>query len=170
MSCLPLVSPDPVRDLYRDHHGWLLSFLRRKLNGDRENAADLAHDTFERVLRQDIRPILLAPRPHLTTIAKSLAIDQFRRSALERAYLDALARQPEPAAPSPEQLALVLEALDTLCAMIDGLPQRARAAFLMAQLDGMPYEQIARELRVSVNVVQKDMIKTWQRCYQAMYA
>ncbi|WP_313062038.1 sigma factor, partial [Pseudomonas rhodesiae] len=35
--------------LYRDHHGWLQGWLRKRL-GDREHAADVAQDTFLRLL------------------------------------------------------------------------------------------------------------------------
>ncbi len=37
------------QQLYLDHHGWLHGWLRRRL-GDREHAADIAHDTFLRLL------------------------------------------------------------------------------------------------------------------------
>ncbi|VGO10741.1 RNA polymerase sigma-70 factor, ECF subfamily [plant metagenome] len=162
-------STDAVSHLYREHHGWLLAFLRRKCAGDRAHAADLAHDTFERVLRVDIRPILLAPRAHLTTIAKGLAIDAFRRKALEQAYLAALASRPQEAAPSPEARALLIETLAQICAMLDGLPERARRVFVLAQFDGLAYADIARQLHVSVNVVQKDMIRVWQHCHTVLY-
>ncbi|MET0125075.1 MAG: sigma factor, partial [Pseudomonas caspiana] len=38
-----------VDTLYRDHHGWLHGWLRKRL-GDREQAADIAQDTFLRLL------------------------------------------------------------------------------------------------------------------------
>ncbi len=38
-----------VQDLYRAHHGWLQSWLSKKL-GSSFDAADLAQDTFLRVL------------------------------------------------------------------------------------------------------------------------
>ncbi|WP_350649943.1 sigma factor, partial [Pseudomonas sp. HY13-MNA-CIBAN-0226] len=40
---------NPVEVLYNDHHHWLTGWLRRKL-GCPDNAADLAQDTFIRVL------------------------------------------------------------------------------------------------------------------------
>lgn len=38
-----------VKSLYTDHHGWLHGWLRYRLN-DATNAADLAHNTFVRVI------------------------------------------------------------------------------------------------------------------------
>jgi len=38
-----------LHHLYQDHHGWLQGWLRKRL-GDREHAADVAQDTFLRLL------------------------------------------------------------------------------------------------------------------------
>ncbi len=74
--------------LYSHHHGWLRAWLHRRL-GCRDEAADLTQDTFLRVL---LRPQALhglrEPRAYLTTIAKGLLADLWRRRALEQAYRD----------------------------------------------------------------------------------
>lgn len=165
----PDTDQQTVHLLYQQHHGWLVQVLRSRLDGDREHALDIAHDTFERVMRSGLRQALDEPRAYLTTIAKRLAIDGFRRKALEQAYLDSLASQPESMAPSPETMALAMEALHAICKTIDAMPLRMRMVFIMAQIDGLPYAKIAATLKVSVNVVQKDMIKAWQHCYSTAY-
>ncbi|WP_439645857.1 sigma factor [Methylobacillus glycogenes] len=38
-----------LHSLYSNHHGWLYGWLKRKL-GDAGDAADLAQDTFVRIL------------------------------------------------------------------------------------------------------------------------
>ncbi|MFK7462894.1 sigma factor, partial [Pseudomonas sp. Env-10] len=60
---------NPVEVLYNDHHHWLTGWLRRKL-GCPEKAADLAQDTFIRVLSAREAPTLIEPRAFLTTVAK----------------------------------------------------------------------------------------------------
>ena len=40
---------DSLHRLYRENHGWLQGWLRKRL-GDREHAADVAQDTFVRLL------------------------------------------------------------------------------------------------------------------------
>lgn len=158
-----------VHTLYEQHHGWLVQLLRRKLGGDREHALDLAHDTFERLMRGGIRQALDEPRAYLTTVARRLAIDDFRRRALEQAWLDMLASQPEALAPSPETRLLVLESLHAVCKVIDAMPPRMRQTFILAQFDDLPYAEIAQRLNVSLNVVQKDMVKAWRHCYSTAY-
>lgn len=162
----PLAQNDAhsVDSLYRQHHGWLEGWLRGKLGPSQQHAADLAQDTFVRVLQKQLLPPLQAPRPFLVTIARGLMVDLFRRQDLERTYLEALASQPEAQAPSPEQQALVVETLLQVDAMLAGLGSRPRQAFLLAQLDGMSYPDIASTLGVSVSSVKKYMVKALTHC------
>jgi len=153
-----------ISALYREHHPWLLSWLRRKL-GCPHSAADLSHDTFLRVLGQ---PQQLAqvrePRAWLTTIAHGLAVDQARRKALERAWLEALAGQPESSYPSAETQAMLLDTLARIDAMLDGLHPRARTVLLLSRLDGLSYLEIARQLGVSLSTVEKHMAAALRHC------
>lgn len=158
---------DPLT-LYSQHHGWLRTWLQGRL-GCRDEAADLAQDTFLRVL---LRPHALhglrEPRAYLTTIAKGLLADLWRRRALEQAYQEALALMPEPLAPSPEERALVLQALHEIDALLDGLTPKARHAFLLSQLEGMSYAAIAQELGVSERTVKRYMAQGFECCLVAM--
>ncbi|MGT2433784.1 hypothetical protein ACU4HD_42555 [Cupriavidus basilensis] len=62
----------------------------------RTTPADLAQDTFTPPAGGLRRQLLLRePRAYLTTVASRLTAQYFRRLALERAYLEALALQPE---------------------------------------------------------------------------
>lgn len=154
---------DTTHALYREHHGWLKSWLRGKL-GCSEQAADLTQDTFMRVLAARRHEPVREPRSYLTTIARGLLIDHYRRRDLERAYLDALAHLPEPEAPSPEQRLLVLETLLQINAALDALPRDARRAFLLSQLDGLGYAEIASELKISLSTVKRHMLRAFRAC------
>ncbi len=164
----PFTDPDvqhghAVGRLYGEHHGWLLSWLRLKL-GSSHLAADLAQDTFLRVLATRAGVTLLQPRAYLRTIAHGLAVNYWRRCDLERAWLEALAAMPEALAPSPEERLLALETLHRLDAMLARLPHKARRAFLMHQLDGSGYAEIAFELGVSERMVRKYMAQVMLHC------
>ncbi|OZI31127.1 RNA polymerase subunit sigma [Bordetella genomosp. 10] len=157
-----------VETLYSDHHGWLQGWLRRKL-GNQFDAADLAHDTFVRVLRSRDQDVIREPRAYLATVANGLVVSHWRRKALEHAWLDTLAAQPEAVVPSPEQRALILETLEQIAALLDGLPDRVREIFLFSQIDGLTYPQIASRLGITVNIVQKAMTRAVAQCYKALY-
>lgn len=153
--------------LYCEHHGWLQRWLGFKL-GNASDAADLAHDTFLRLLGRSDLDTLREPRALLTTVAKGLLVNRFQRQALERAYLEALAALPAPLAISPEQRLLILETLHEMDAMLDALPPRVRHAFLLAQLDGLGYAEIAVRLGVSLITVKRYMKQAFLQCLLAM--
>lgn len=157
-----------LRTLYSDHHGWLNGWLRSKL-GNAADAADLAHDTFLRLLNRSERMELTAPRAFLRTVARGLVIDHWRREELERAYLEALARLPEHQTPSPEARELVFELLESIAKMLDGLKPNVRRAFLLAQCEGMPYRQIAEQMGISLRSVERYVADALYHCYQLKY-
>jgi RNA polymerase sigma-70 factor (ECF subfamily) len=152
--------------LYSDHHSWLHRWLSGKL-GNASDAADLAQDTFTRILGRDLTA-LHEPRAFITTVAKGVLVNWYQRQALERAYLEALAALPEPTAISPEQRMLILETLHEIDAMLDALPPRVKQAFLMAQLDGMGYADIAVQLGVSVISIKRYMKQAFLQCLLTM--
>lgn len=157
-----------VQSVYQAHHQWLRSVLQRRL-GNASDAADLAHDTFERLIRADIREPLNEPRAYLRTIASRLLIGRARRAALETAYAETLALQPVPVEPSVEARALIIEALEQVCELLDTLPMTSRRIFLMAQIDGMSYAEIGQRLGLTPNAVQKSLARALVHCYTVVY-
>lgn len=153
-----------MHTFYAEHHGWLSTWLRRRL-GCTHSAADLAQDTFVRVLlRPQVLPTLREPRAYLSTLAKGVISEHWRRQALERAYLDALAAMPEPLALSPEERLELLQTLDEIDAMLDGLAPKAREAFVLSQLEGLTYAAIAERLQISERTVKRYMQQGFERC------
>lgn len=154
-----------LTEFYRQHHGWLRGWLHRRL-GHAGDAADFAHDTYLRVIESRAAiDTFREPRAFLTTVARRVVANHMRRREVERAYLDTLAHTPEDLAPSPEERALALEALMEIDRLLDGLPPKVRAAFLWAQLDGLPYADIAERLAVSVSSVKQYMARAIRHCY-----
>jgi len=157
-----------IGHLYRGHHQWLVAWLRRRL-GCPHHAADLAHDTFARVLvRREALALQAEPgsgKALLSTIAHGLMVDHWRRAALERSFLEALTLLPEALVPSVEDQRVVFETLVEVDRMLCGLPAKVRQAFLLSQVDGMAYAQIATELGVSLSSVQQYMTRAFTACY-----
>jgi RNA polymerase sigma factor (sigma-70 family) len=153
-----------VQSLYSDHHGWLLGWLRRRL-GNTFDAADLAQDVYTRLLARR-QPILARePRAFLSTVAHGLVVEHWRRRELELAWLDTLAALPEAQAPSPESRLLILETLVAIDRLLDALKPPVRAAFLLAQLDGLTCPQIAQRLGVSLATAERYIAKALRACY-----
>lgn len=158
------LSTDSLHTLYREHHRWLAGWLRRRL-GCSEQAADLAHDTFLKVLSSGTE--IREPRAFLGTVAYGLMVNHLRRRDLERAYLEALAALPEPLAPSPEERVVVLETLVAIDSVLHELPVPVRRAFLLCQLEGLPHAEIASRLGVSVSSVRQYIRKAAVHCVLA---
>lgn len=103
-------------------------------------------------------------RSYLATIARGLCIDLWRRRQLEKAWLDSLALCPQATQPSPEQRAIIVETLYEVDAMLARLPKNVREAFLLAQLHGLAYKQIAEQLGVGERMVKKYMAQALLHC------
>lgn len=156
----------PVHVLYSDHHGWLLAWLRKRL-GNAGDAADLAQDTFVRVMGKTAElPTLREPRAWLTSIAHGLVVDHVRRQDIERAYEEVLASESASCHVSPEIRLMALEALYALDVLLEGLKPNVRLAFLMSRLEEMSYPDIARRLQVSLSSVEKYMATAIRHCYE----
>ena len=150
--------------LYRHHHGWLHNWLSRRV-GCRELAADLAHDTFLRLL---IKPRTLdnidSARGYLRTVAGRLCIDMWRRKAVEQAWLEVLTARPEAVDISPEDHAIIVETFCELDDMLSRLPEKVAIAFLLSQLDGLTYKQIAARMKVSERTIKAWMGRAMLEC------
>ena len=121
-----------------------------------------------RLLTARETPTLTEPRAFLTTVAKRVLFNHYRRQDLERAYLQALADLPEAVAPSEEERAIILQTLVALDQLLDGLPSPVKRAFLLAQLDGLSYAQIGAQLGISIATVKRHLNKAALRCYFAL--
>lgn len=152
--------------LYSEHHRWLATWLGHRLQC-KNLGADLAQDTFTRILGAGKPLDLREPRAYLTTIAKGLISTYLQRKKLEQAYLDALSLTPEDSYPSPEERMLVLEVLNEIDRVLDGLPNKVRQTFLLSQLDGLVYEEIGVQLNISLSTVKRHMVLAFRHCLVA---
>lgn len=92
----------------------------------------------------------------------------WRREQIERAYLEALALVPENFAPSPEERALLLEALCEIDSLLERLPLAVKRAFLLAQLDGLTHAEIAAQLKLSISTVKRHLVRAGAQCFFAL--
>ncbi len=155
--------------LYAEHHGWLFGWLRGKI-GNASDAADLAHDTFVRILASRHLPDNLGqePRALLAHIAKGLVIDHWRRQDVQRVAMEALRHLPESFMPSPEERLVMVEALVRVDAMLASLPARTRQVFLLAQLEGLTLQRISEQAGMPVITVRRHIRKALLACMSTL--
>lgn len=155
-----------VEALYCDHYGWLHGWLRRRL-GNAFEAADLAHDTFVRLLARSAPVTFGSPdeaRGYLRTTAQNLCINLWHRQEIERAWIETLANTPASHYPSAERQAIVLEALNEISQMLQSLPEKAARAFVLTAACHMTDAEIAADLGVSDRTVRRYVAQAMLAC------
>lgn len=160
-----------VLNFYTENHRWLETWLSRK-SGLSSEAADIVQDVFTSILSKPSCEALVAeliePRAYLTTVAKGMVSNYFKRKSLEQAYLEALANHPEATLISVEDKYILLELLYTIDQVLDKLPQKVRHVFLLSQLEGLSYGQIADKLKVNERTIKRYMAKAYEHCLMSL--
>jgi RNA polymerase sigma-19 factor, ECF subfamily len=147
-------------------YAWLKAKLQRRV-GSPADAEDLASSSFAELADVLDPTTVRDSRAFLTVIAKRLTFEMWRRRDLERAYLETLVHREEAIIPSAESIAEVTQALLLVDQALNGLSPKAKNAFIMSQIDGLTYAEIAEQLNVSVSMVRKYIAQALTRCYSA---
>ncbi|WP_165390947.1 sigma-70 family RNA polymerase sigma factor [Pseudoduganella lutea] len=149
---------------FQRSYGWLTASMHR-LVGCRNDAEDLAASTFTELAALDDVRHIRQPRALLTTIARRLTFEFWRRRDLERAYLAELALRPEGHGASAEELCMTVEEIVRIDAALAKLSRKAREAFILSQFEEMGYAEIALRLDVSVSMVRKYVAQALAACW-----
>ena len=163
MSGADFAHRDHVSQLYRTHYLWLHARLCRYLDSS-SYAEDIAADTFAQLLSAPRGLVIREPRALLTTIARRLIFQLWRRRDVERAYLMSVQQQEPLHSPSPETLAQALQALQVIDARLDGLPDKVKETFVLSRVNGLTYPEIAQQLGISRRSVSDYMVRALKRC------
>lgn len=141
--------------LFEEHRSALLRYLG-KVTGDSALAEDLAQDVFVRVLRGGGRYEERGkPRAWLFTIARRLLADK-ERSESRKPPPESLEKRSEPAGIPAQDLRT---GLDQALRM---LPATERDAFLLRELGGLSYAEIATVIGVSEPAVRSLLYRARQ--------
>lgn len=135
--------------LYRQHALAVFRFAYG-LGRNRAEAEDIVAETFARVLTRAHAIEVATARAYLLTVARNIFLDAKRRSARDARLLRAMEEQPPETGDQVddrERLATALKALGAL-------PEGERAALLLRLDHGLPYDQIAAALNISVTAAK----------------
>ncbi|MEN4892540.1 RNA polymerase sigma factor [Erwinia billingiae] len=142
----------------------LYRFIHRKLR-DRENAEDMAQETFIRALTvtQPVR----SRRSLLYSIARNLIIDHYRRPVLSSTCDAEYSDSEHFFAPShlqPYELIEENQYTELMTKTIKDLPPRCREAFVLHRFNGHSQKSVAIHMGISVNMVEKHIIRAMMAC------
>lgn len=136
-----------VEELFQKHHGEIYAYLVRMLR-DPELAADLTQDAFIKAYRaHDSLQDPAHARAWLYQIAHRVALDEIRRRKIVR-FLP-WTGESYGSAPSAEHLALEGRLSSDLQRALARIPERQRAALLLAELHDLTGLELASALGVS---------------------
>src|SRR3954469_14138072 len=136
-----------VEQLFAKHHGEIYAYLVRMLR-DGELAADLTQDAFVKAYKNyDTLEKPENARAWLYQIAHRVALDELRRRKIVR-FLP-WTGESHGAAPSAERLAMDLRLSGDLQRALTKIPERQRAALLLAELHDLSGLELAAALGVS---------------------
>jgi len=136
-----------VESLFAKHHGEIYAYLVRMLR-DAELAADLTQDAFVKAYRNyDTLQKDENARAWLYQIAHRVALDDLRRRKIVR--MVPWTGESRGAAPSAERLAMDLRLSGPLERALARIPERQRAALLLAELHDLSGLELAEAMGVS---------------------
>lgn len=153
-------TPLCIEALYRSESRRLLSSIARR-TASRDEARDLVHDIFCRILRVGADGTLSLDRPqaYLGRMATNLLRDRARRAARHQSHDHVVAD--ETLIPGTDQQRL-LESRDMLmrveAAMLKLRP-KTREIFMAHRIEGLTYAEIAERTGLSIKGVEKQMSK-----------
>jgi RNA polymerase sigma factor (sigma-70 family) len=166
MSGAELSHRQYLSELFKDHYHWLCQRLRRHQDCA-DSAEDIAAETFAQLLASPNVVPIREPRALLTTIARRLSYQRWRRRDLERDYLHGLATEEDNPVLSPEHLTAALQTLDRIDRRLNRLPSKVKNTFVLARGSGMTYPEIAAHLGISRRSVSAYMEKAETCCLRA---
>jgi RNA polymerase sigma-70 factor (ECF subfamily) len=157
-----------VEELFGKHHGEIYAYLLRMLR-EPELAADLTQDAFVKAYRN--YESLEKPenaRAWLYQIAHRVALDELRRRKIVR-FLP-WSGESRGAAPSAEHLAMDLRLSGDLQRALERIPERQRAALLLAELHDLTGLELAAALGVSHVAARALLTRARQSLREALAA
>jgi len=152
--------------MFREHNSWLLRWLRAQ-KWTVLPPEDIVAEVFLALLMMPNIEAIRHPRAMMTTIARRLIVDARRRDNLRRAYEAELLHLPAELEVSDEERLIVLQALEEIEAVLSSLSLNARKAFVMSQIHGKTYREIAEILGVSLSMARRYVEQGLRAAYLA---
>lgn len=147
---------------------WVYTDLFRTIYGQTKNfhlANDVLHDAIVKFAVKNSLRQIDEPQAYLRGIVKNTIVDYYRDAshyvdlALDS---DTALQDPEHELShqhSPEKIADIKQRMLALQSIIDYLPPKCRQVFWMHRIEGKPQTDIAAALNISLNMVERHMIR-----------
>lgn len=161
------IAAEACEQYHADLHRFLMWRLRNA-----QTAQELAQEAYLRLLRIERSDLIRKPRAYLYRIALNLVYElrlkeQRELVTFDSEMLDGLAEITGGGSPD-EQDARAAD-LQQIEAILEQLPPLYRAIFVLRKRDGLSYQEIARQLDISVHTVKKYLARAVAMCRNARW-
>jgi RNA polymerase sigma-70 factor (ECF subfamily) len=163
------------QEIFSKHKSRVVNLSYRFVHSQ-EAAEDIAQDVFIKIYEKRLR---VDSNVKFTTwlyrVTTNASLDFIRKNKFVVRSVDAeitdpsgkktdfLERVGDPNAPSPSDTAQLKELQALLRTEINGLPEELRAPLLLYQFENLPYEEIARVLKITTKAVERRLYHAKQR-------
>jgi RNA polymerase sigma-70 factor (ECF subfamily) len=156
----------PLFAALQTHYEELLAFVRRRVRCP-ALAADIVQETCIRVASGGGAAAAIEnPRAFLYRVAGNLAIDHVRQERTRAKYVTSgpLPENVPDGRPAADASIDARRRLALLARAVDELPPRCRQVFILRKFEGLDQAEIAQELGISRNMVEKHLRKALAHC------
>jgi RNA polymerase sigma-70 factor (ECF subfamily) len=123
-------------------------------------AEEITHEIFIKIWKhRDKLPAIDQPEAYILTIAARHTLDQIKKRLSENKMLQGLSASKENSHNDTEEKLLLRDRAALVQQAVDQLPPQQRSVYELSRLEGMNYEQIARQLQISPNTVRNHLVK-----------
>ena len=157
-----------VERLFRDHNEALIRFLRGRV-GSRNEALEVAQEAYVRLLSLDEPGAVSYLRAFLFKTAANIAIDRRRRDQSYDKFTGGgqLFTQFSEER-TPERQVAAEQTLRHLGSLIESMPAKCQASFVMSQIHGLDAATIAGQLGITDSMVRKYVVRALLHCREQM--
>ena len=152
-----------IERLFREHNEALIRFLVVRLHSY-QDACEVAQEAYVRLLNLEQPGAISFLRAFLFKTAANLAIDRRRRDIThDRASALPLFHEFVDKR-TPERRVAGAQTLQRLSRLIEAMPAKCQQAFILYQIDGLEFDEIARRLGISERMVRKYVVRALLHC------
>jgi RNA polymerase sigma-70 factor (ECF subfamily) len=156
-----------IERLFREHNEALIRFLCTRV-GSRNEALEIAQEAYVRLLSLDQPGAISYLRAFLFKTAANIAVDRHRRNqSYDRVTAGQLFMELTDTR-TPERVVASEQTLRRLGTLIESMPSKCRAAFVMSQIHGLNAATIATELGITDSMVRKYLVRALLHCREQM--
>lgn len=146
-------------DLFRLYHKEAVRFAAR-LVGSLDSGEEVVQDAWVKICARTAETALAHPKTYLFAATRNSAIDFTVRQRREWAHrVDIETTAEGEFADNAERLWEQRRELARLAVLLNELPDPCRKAFILNKLEGWTHVEIARDMRISVSMVEKHVMR-----------